>query len=219
MLRRAFVAGLALLAVSAAPAPPQGRAVPGQVRVRLVTSMGAITVALDARRAPKTVANFLAYVDDGRLEGTTFYRTARRKTEPSKGFIQGGVGTDARRMLDPLPLEPTSKTGLRHLNGTISMAHGPNPNSANGNFSIMVGDNPGLDARGPNPGFAAFGQVVAGMDVIKRILALPSGGGRDAMKGQMILKPVTIVRAERLDGVAKPTGRVKPWLLGLKPAG
>ncbi|PVX29189.1 peptidylprolyl isomerase [Sphingomonas pokkalii] len=217
MLRRAFVAGLALLAVSAAPVP-QGRASPGKVRVRLVTSMGAITVALDAGRAPKTVANFLAYVDDGRFEGTTFYRTARRKTEPTKGFIQGGVGTDARRMLDPLPLEPTSKTGLRHLHGTISMAHGPNPNSANGNFSIMVGDNPGLDARGANPGFAAFGQVVGGMDVVQRILALPSGGGRDAMKGQMILKPVTIVRAERLDGVARPTGRVKPWQLGLKPA-
>lgn len=217
MLRRVFVAGLALLAVSAAPAP-QGHPQPGKVRVRLVTSMGAITVALDARRAPKTVANFLAYVDDGRFEGTTFYRTARRKTEPSKGFIQGGVGTDARRMLDPLPLEPTSKTGLRHLNGTISMAHGPNPNSASGNFSIMVGDNPGLDARGANLGFAAFGQVVGGMDVVQRILALPSGGGRDVMKGQMILKPVTILRAERLDGVAKPTGRVKPWLLGLKPA-
>ncbi len=218
MLRRAFVAGLALLAVSAAPAP-QPRAAPGIVRVRLVTSMGAITLALDAKRAPKTVANFLAYVDDGRLEGTTFYRTARRKTEPSKGFIQGGVGTDARRMLDPLPLEPTSKTGLRHLSGTISMAHGPNPNSANGNFSIMVGDNPGLDARGSNLGFAAFGKVVGGMDVVQRILALPSGGGRDVMKGQMILKPVTIVRAERLDGVAKPTGRVRPWLLGLKPTG
>lgn len=217
MLRRTVVAGLALLAVAAAPASQQ-RAAPGQVRVRLVTSMGAIIVALDARRAPKTVANFLAYVDDGRLEGTTFYRTARRKTEPSKGFIQGGVGTDARRMLDPLPLEPTSQTGLKHLNGTISMAHGPNPNSASGNFSIMVGDNPGLDARGANPGFAAFGQVVGGMDVVQRILALPSGGGRDVMKGQMILKPVTIVRAERLDGVAKPTGRVKPWLLGLKPA-
>ncbi|KTF67484.1 peptidylprolyl isomerase [Sphingomonas sp. HT-1] len=208
---------MALLAIAAAPAS-QRQAAPGQVRVRLVTSAGNIIVALDARHAPKTVANFLAYVDDGRLEGTTFYRTARRKADPTQGFIQGGIGTDARRMLEPLPLEPTSRTGLRHLSGSISMAHGPNPDSANGNFSIMVGDNPGLDARGANRGFAAFGRVIGGMDVVRRILALPSGGGRDVMKGQMILKPVTIVRAERLDGVAKPTGRVKPWLLGLKPA-
>lgn len=215
MLRRAFVAGLALLAVSAAPAPQRGAA-PGVVRVRLVTSAGSIVVALDVKRAPRTVANFLAYVDDGRFEGTQFYRAARRKGDPGKGFIQGGIGTDARRMLEPLPLEPTSQTGIHHTDGTISMAHGPNPDSANGNFSIMVGDNPTLDARGSYRGFAAFGHVIAGMDVVKRILALPSGGGRDAMKGQMILKPVTILRAERLDGTPHPTGRVKPWLLGIR---
>jgi peptidyl-prolyl cis-trans isomerase A (cyclophilin A) len=118
-------------------------------------------------------------------------------------------------MLPSVPLEPTSRTGLRHLSGTVSMAHGANPNSGNANFSIMVGDNPSLDARGSFEGFAAFGRVVSGMDVVKRILALPTGGGRDAMKGQMILKPVRIVRAKRLDGVARPTGRVKPWLIGL----
>ncbi|MHA6721236.1 peptidylprolyl isomerase [Sphingomonas sp. RS6] len=214
MRRRTLVAALALLALSNAPVPAAAPE-PGTVRVRLVTSAGAITVALDARHAPKTVANFLAYVDDGRFDGTNFYRTARRKGNPAMGFIQGGIGTDARRMLDPLALEPTSQTGIRHTSGTISMAHGPNPDSANGNFSIMVGDNPGLDARGGYRGFAAFGHVIAGMDVVKRILAMPSGGGRDVMRGQMILKPVTILRAERLDGVAKPSGRVKPWLLGL----
>jgi peptidyl-prolyl cis-trans isomerase A (cyclophilin A) len=118
-------------------------------------------------------------------------------------------------MLPSVPLEPTSKTGLRHLDGTISMANGVNPDSATGNFSIMVGANPSLDARGASAGFAAFGQVVSGMDVVRRILALPTGGGRDAMRGQMILQPVKLIRAERLDGVAKPTGRVKPWLIGL----
>lgn len=186
----------------------------GTVRVRLVTSAGNIVIALDARRAPKTVANFLAYVDDGRLDNTEFYRATRRKSDARFGFIQGGIAQDARRMLPPLVLEPTSQTGITHQDGTISMAHGINEDAANANFSIMVGPNPALDARPGNRGYAAFGKVISGMDVVKRILALPTGGGRDAMKGQMILAPIKILRAERLDGVAKPTGRVKPWLIG-----
>jgi peptidyl-prolyl cis-trans isomerase A (cyclophilin A) len=206
---RSLLALLALLFATAA-APQQ----PGIVRVRLVTSAGNIVLGLDGRHAPKTVANFLAYVDDGRLEGTQFYRSARRKADPGHGFVQGGIGTDARRMLPSVPLEPTSQTGIRHLDGTISMAHGPNPDGANCNFSIMVGDNPSLDARGSFRGFAAFGRVVQGMDVVKRILALPTGGGRDAMKDQMILRPVRILRAERLDGAPRPTGYPKPWLIG-----
>jgi len=208
---RILVALLALF-LTAAAAPQD----PGTIRVRLVTSAGNIVVALDARRAPKTVANFMAYVDDGRLEGTQFYRSARRKGDPTHGFVQGGIGTDARRMLPSVPLESTEQTGLKHLDGVISMAHGPNPDGANCNFSIMVGPNPGLDARGPFRGFAAFGKVISGMDVVKRILALPTGGGRDAMKDQMILKPVRILRAERLDGAARPTGYVKPWLIGAR---
>jgi peptidyl-prolyl cis-trans isomerase A (cyclophilin A) len=213
-MRAVVLALLALfLASNAAPAR-QGGAIPGMVRVRLVTSAGPIVVALDAKRAPKTTANFLAYVDDGRFEGTLFYRSARRKGDPKLGFIQGGIGTDARRMLEPLPLEQTDQTGIKHLDGAISMAHGLNADAANGNFSIMVGANPSLDAHGSSRGFAAFGRVVSGMDTVKRILAMPTGGGREAMKGQMILQPVRILRAERLDGVARPTGRVKPWLIG-----
>lgn len=212
-MRVAILALSALLGLAAAAAPAQNRPIPGMVRVRLVTSEGPITIALDARRAPKTTANFLAYVDDGRLDGTRFYRAARNRGNPRVGFIQGGIGTAASRMLPPLPLEPTSVTGLRHLDGTLSMAHGANPDSANANFSIMVGPNPALDARGTNRGFAAFGRVVAGMDVVRRILARPSGGGSGAMAGQMILKPVALIRAERLDGVAKPTGRPKVWLM------
>lgn len=207
--RRAFLALAGVFLLSAAPAEPP------VVRVRLVTSAGTIVVALEARRAPKTVANFLRYVDDGRLEGTTFYRAARRKGDPKLGFVQGGIGTDARRILPSVPLESTSRTGLKHLNGTISMAHGADPNSAHGNFSIMVGDNPALDARPGNPGYAAFGRVIGGMPVVQRVLAMPTGGGRGEMRGQMILKRVAIVRAERLDGVARPTGRAKPWLIKL----
>lgn len=205
--RLAFLTLAANALVSAAPREP------ATVRVRLVTSAGSITLALDARRARKTVANFMFYVDDGRLEGTSFYRTARRKGDPRLGFVQGGIGTDARRILPALPLEPTSRTGIKHLSGTVSMAHGLDPNSANGNFSIMVGDNPALDARPGNPGFAAFGKVVGGMDVVRRILALPSGGGRGVMRGQMIVKPVRILRAERLNDTPRPSGRPKPWLI------
>lgn len=208
--QRAVMLGLgALLLVAAGPAARE----PATVRVRLVTSAGTITLALDARRAPLTVANFLRYVDDGRLAGTHFYRAARRKGDPTKGFIQGGIGTDARRILPSVPLEPTSKTGIRHLSGTISMARSIDPNSGHGNFSIMVGDNPTLDARPGRLGYAAFGRVIGGMDVVGRILAMPTGGGREEMRGQMILQRVKILRAERLDGTAKPTGRPKPWLI------
>jgi peptidyl-prolyl cis-trans isomerase A (cyclophilin A) len=216
MLRRAFLGVLASMALVGTADAQQARPAPGLVRVRIETSEGPIVLALEARRAPKTTANFLAYVDDGRLDGTGFYRAARRKADPRLGFVQGGIGTDARRILPSPPLEPTSKTGLRHLSGTVSMAHGVDPNSATGNFSIMVGDNPSLDARGTSGGYAAFGHVVSGMDTVRKILAKPTGGGRGAMRGQMILpQPVKILRAVRLDGAPRPTGRVKPWLIGV----
>jgi len=209
------ILALAAFATAAPAAPkPALKVAPGLVRVRINTSEGAIVVALDARHAPLTTANFLAYVDDGRLDGTNFYRAARSKGAPKLGFIQGGVGTDVRRFLPPLPLEPTSKTGIRHGEGTISMAHGDNPNSATCNFTISTAAGPGLDAKGKFPGYAAFGHVVSGMDVVRRILALPSGGGTGAMRGQMLVHPVTLISAQRLDGVAKPSGHVKPWLIG-----
>jgi peptidyl-prolyl cis-trans isomerase A (cyclophilin A) len=201
---------LAALLGAAAPEPPT-------VRVRLETGAGPIIVALDTRRAPRTSANFLAYVDDGRLDGTYFYRASRRASDPRFGFIQGGIDTDHRRALAPVPLEPTNRTGLRHEDGTISMAHGANPDGATGNFTIMVGANPALDARGAYRGYAAFGEVVDGMATVRRILGRPTGGGRGAMRGQMILAPIEIRRAVRLDGTAKPTGRVKPWLLFSRP--
>lgn len=206
-----LVAALFLLLPGLVAAAPQS---PGEVRVKLVTSAGEIVIAVDTRRAPRTAANFLAYVDDGRLDGTSFYRTARRQSDQGMGFIQGGIGTDYRRILPSVPLERTDVTGIKHVSGTVSLAHGANPDSGNGNFSIMVGDNPGLNATATSPGFAAFGRVVSGMDVVRKILALPSGGGRGPMRGQMILDPVKLIRAQRLDGVARPTGKVKPWLIG-----
>ena len=210
MTRRLFLM-LALLGVAAAP--PANRPQPGIVRVRLDTSAGSIVLALDAKRAPRTTANFLAYVDDGRLDDTLFYRATRGKSDPRTGFIQGGIGTDAKRILPSFPFESTTQTGIRHLDATVSMARGASPDSAGGNFVLTVGPAPAMDARPPALGYAAFGHVVDGMAVVKRILALPTGGGMDEFKGQMILRPVTIVRAVRLDGVARPTGGPKVWLL------
>lgn len=196
-----------------APAQPANRPAPGIVRVRIVTSEGALVLALDARRAPKTTANFMAYVDDGRFDGTTFYRAARRSTDPKLGFIQGGIGTNYTRMLPPVAHEPTNVTGIRHLDATVSMARGTRPGSAAGNFFITLGATPNMDASGRYEGYAAFGRLVAGRETVRRILAKPTGGGTGAMKGQMILRPVTLVRAERLDGIARPTPGVKPWLI------
>ena len=203
------------------PTPLPTRESLDTVHVRIETAAGNITLALDAKHAPKTVLNFMQYVDDQRFDGTNFYRASRRNGAPGQGFIQGGIGTDARRMAaSVLPLEATNVTGIHHVDGTVSMAHGDDPDSATGNFSILLGPSPSLDARpgeGVRPGsrgFAAFGHVTKGMDVAKRILAQPSGGGAGAMRGQMILKPVPIVRVVRLDGTAHPSGAYKAWLMG-----
>jgi len=208
---RMVIGLLALALIGAAPAAPTE---PSVVRVKLTTRVGAIVLAIDVKHAPATARNFLAYVDDGRLDGTTFYRAARRKGAPQLGFVQGGIDTDARRRLDPVAFEPTSKTGLRHVDGAISMARYEGLNTATGNFSLMVGASPNMDTRPGSPGYAVFGRVVGGMDVVKRILATPTNpGGEGAMKGQLMTRPVTIVKAERLDGTPHPTGRAKVWLL------
>lgn len=198
-----------------APASPANRPRPGLVRVQMDTAEGSIVVALDARHAPKTTANFLAYVDDGRFDGTTFYRASRRKSDPKLGMIQGGIGTDARRSLPPVAHESTAMTGIHHLDGAISMARGGDPGTAMGNFFITIGPTPHMDANGAYPGYAAFGYVVAGMDTVRRILAKPTGGGVGVMRGQMIVNRVRLIRARRLDGTSRPTTAVKPWLIDM----
>jgi peptidyl-prolyl cis-trans isomerase A (cyclophilin A) len=185
----------------AAPAAPAPYA--DIVRVRLTTSAGDIVLALDARHAPITTANFLAYVDQHRFDGTSFYRASRTRSMPGRGFVQGGIRRDYSRMLPPIALEPTSRTGLHHVEGTISMAR-TTPNSAMGDFVIVAGAIPSMDAHpgrpGDNQGYAAFGHVVEGMDVIHRILAAPTApnAGAGAMRGEMLTAPVRIVSAARV---------------------
>jgi peptidyl-prolyl cis-trans isomerase A (cyclophilin A) len=187
----------AAIANAAAPAPPPAP-VPDVARVRLETGAGAIVVELDGRRAPVTTANFLAYVDQHRFDGTSFYRAARTEGSAGRGFVQGGIRRDYRRMLAPIAHEPTSATGLRHRAGTISMARGET--GAMGNFFITTAAMPSMDAHGGEQGYAAFGRVVEGMDVVHRILAAPTiaNAGAGAMRGQMLAAPIPIVSARRL---------------------
>ena len=186
-------------AKAAAPAPPRAPT-PDVAQVRIETEMGAITVELDGRRAPLTTANFLAYVDQHRFDGTSFYRAARTRGAEGRGFVQGGIRRNYRLMLAPVAHEPTSRTGLRHGDGTISMARG-DPGSAMGNFFITIGAMPQMDAQGADQGFAAFGRVVEGMETVRRILAAPTvaNAGSGAMRGQMITAPVRIISARRVE--------------------
>jgi peptidyl-prolyl cis-trans isomerase A (cyclophilin A) len=180
---------------ASAPAP-----VPDTARVRLETSAGAIIVELDGRRAPVTTANFLAYVDQGRFDGTSFYRAAPTPGAAERGFIQGGIRRSYRRMLPPIAHESTRDTGLRHEAGAISMARSA-PGNAMGEFFITTARMAQLDAHGDDPGYAAFGRVVEGMDVVRRILAAETvpNAGSGSMRGQMLADPVEIVRARRID--------------------
>lgn len=168
-------------------------------RVAIQTGLGTIVVELADRQAPITAKNFLRYVDAGRLNGTTFYRAARSKGDPKRGLIQGGIDHNYRNAFFSIDHEPTSKTGMKHLDGTISMARNA-PGTAMGDFFITIGPSPYLDARPGYPGYAAFGRVIKGMDVVKKILAAPTwiGRGAGALKDQVIVKRVPIIKASRV---------------------
>jgi peptidyl-prolyl cis-trans isomerase A (cyclophilin A) len=184
-----------------APQANSTEPLPDTVRVRLETRAGPITLELDAKRAPITTANFIRYVDAQRFDGTTFYRAARSKYAPEEGFIQGGIRRNYRLMYEPIAHEPTSKTGLRHVAGTISMARSETPGvGAMGDFFIITHAIPDMDATADEPGYATFGKVIDGMPTVRKILASPtSKGGRGAMKGQMLERPVLIEKAVRID--------------------
>lgn len=167
-------------------------------RVVLETELGSIEVQLDLKNAPITSANFLRYIDAGAYNGGQFHRAVRMDNQPSNRIrievVQAGVRPDARsRDATPIPLERTNRTGLRHVDGTISMAR-DRPDTATSDFFICIGDQPALDYGGlRNPdgqGFAAFGRVVMGMDVVRRIQHAPS-------EGQTLKPPVKILRARR----------------------
>ena len=181
-----------------APLPPPG---PGITRVTLRMAEGPIVLDLEAAKAPLSTANFLKYVDAKRFDGASIYRIV--KSAPGFGFIQGGINNDPKKYFPPVAHEPTSKTGLHHTDGTISLPRLA-PGSARGEFFITVGDVLSMDADpslpGDNLGFAAFGHVVQGMDLIRAMLDLPTSPtkGVGVMKGQMLDKPLAITTARRV---------------------
>jgi peptidyl-prolyl cis-trans isomerase A (cyclophilin A) len=202
MIRQILFALFALLGAPAAaqPVPQAPPPVFKTVTVRLHTSAGDILVALETDRAPITAGNFLRYVDAKRLDGAEFYRAMH--TAPDAGLIQGGV-RDGNKLFPPIGHEPTSQTGLSHVEGALSaprLAVG----TARGDFTIMVGNQPYLDAgpgsAGDGLGYAVFGRVVEGMDVVRSILAAPTSPteGQGVMKGQMLFPRVKIITARRV---------------------
>ena len=177
-------------------------AVPGQtrmLRVLIETELGNIEVEVDAVHAPITAANFLKYVDGGLYNGGQFHRTVKPFNQPDNKVkievVQAGINpTRINEGFPAIPLERTSVTGLSHKHGTISMARG-SPDSATADFFICIGDQPPLDFGGErNPdgqGFAAFGQVSKGMDVVLKIQAA-------AAKEQKLTPPIRIISMRRI---------------------
>ena len=190
----------AVLAVAAAAVAV---AAPSSVTVVITTELGTIEAVVSESRAPRTAANFLRYVRAGQYTGGRFHRTVRRDNQPGKDVLIEVVqaGVDPRleaQAFPPITLERTSETGLRHLDGTLSMAR-DGPDTATSDFFICIGDQPSLDFGGKrNPdgqGFAAFGRVTKGMEVVRRIQAAPADGqsphpaGRDPVDPRRRVSP------------------------------
>lgn len=198
-LRLAVILTVLLTMTSAAQGPDLR---PGEVLVRLETPFGAIDLAIDTNRAPVTATNFLKYVDGGFYDGGRFHRATRPENytptpdRPMMEIIQAGVNPERRRDGFPaIPLERTSVTGLRHVAGTVSMARTPQADSARSDFFICLDDQPSLDFGGKRfedaQGAAAFGRVIAGMDVVRKIQQQP-------VQKQVLTPPVPITKAVRV---------------------
>jgi peptidyl-prolyl cis-trans isomerase A (cyclophilin A) len=169
-------------------------------RILIQTELGDITIQVYLDRAPITAANFLRYVDEGRYRDAIFYRVVRMDNQPENQVkiqvVQGGLGmSEHPNKLPPIAQETTQMTGIRHTDGVISMARLA-PDSASSEFFICIGDQPELDFGGKrNPdgqGFAAFGRVVSGMDVVRTIQQLP-------VDGQMLKQRINILSMSRIE--------------------
>jgi cyclophilin family peptidyl-prolyl cis-trans isomerase len=193
---------LSLFVLSAAAAVVPAGALGADPQVDLRTNLGTIRLELYPAAAPKTVENFLQYVKDGHYNGTVFHRVI-------DGFMIQGGGFDKdfhqKKTRAPIPNEAQSgvKAGLQNDTGTIAMARTADPNSASAQFFINVNDNGFLNWGNPRSdgnGYAVFGKVVSGLDVVNKIAKLPTGAGgpmpRDVPKQPVIIESVTVVGAK-----------------------
>jgi peptidyl-prolyl cis-trans isomerase A (cyclophilin A) len=196
MQRRHALALLALPAAACSSPPADGR-----TYTRVDTALGTFVIAVQPDRAPLTVANYLAYVDAGQLDGGSVYRIVTPSNQPPTTkhkieVVQWGRGQRGEESAPrpPIAHETTQQTGLRHLDGTVSMAR-TSPGSATAEFFICIGAQPELDfGGGRNPdgqGFAAFGQVVAGRDVVQALYA-------QGQAEQFLKAPITVRSVRRL---------------------
>ncbi|MEP6493391.1 MAG: peptidylprolyl isomerase [bacterium] len=193
-----FALALLIVAVTRVGAQRPTKPKDGTVHVVIETDRGNIAVALDSARAPRSVANFLRYVDGGFYTNGRFHRAVTPGNQPRDSVrievIQGGADPQRQGQgFPPIELEPTSVTGVHHHDGTLSMARA-GPNTATSDFFICIGDQPALDFGGhrnlDGQGFAAFGQVTDGMAIVRAIQTAPASG-------QQLMPPVTIRRIRR----------------------
>ena len=208
---RQLLLSLALVTTLLAPAAAAQDLKEGEVLVRVETALGNIDIAVDAKHAPITAGNFLKYVDGKFYDGGQFHRATRPDNytpmppdRPAMAIIQARINPDRRREgFDPIPLERTSVTGLKHVVGTISMARATQADTARSDFFICLDDQPSLDFGGKRfddgQGGAAFGRVVSGMDVVSKIQQQPTNDkGETAMAKQSLMPPVVITRISRV---------------------
>jgi peptidyl-prolyl cis-trans isomerase A (cyclophilin A) len=204
MVWRALLVAVAVATATAFAVPAEAQ---DKVRVRVQTELGDIVIEVDQARAPITAGNFLRYVDAGHYDGGTWHRTVKMDNQPESTIkievIQAGVNPEkAKQGFAPIALERTSVTGITHKDGFVSMARGA-PDSATSGWFICINDQPSLDFGGQrNPdgqGFAAFGRVVSGMDVVRKIQMAPSSTNRTTnTEAQRLTPPIEILKVSRL---------------------
>ena len=205
----ALVLAIAAAVTTAAASASEKAAADAQdkVRVRVQTELGDIVVEVDQAKAPITAANFLRYVDAGHYDGGIWHRTVKMDNQPESTIkievIQAGVNPErAKEGFPAIKLERTNVTGILHKDGIVSMARGA-PDSATSGWFICINDQPSLDFGGMrNPdgqGFGAFGRVVSGMDVVRKIQMAPSSANRTTnTEAQRLTPPIKIIKVARV---------------------